>query len=178
MDVGREDPAAACFAHWGLAKALLDSGDVAGARTHAETAVAMAPTEADRRWAECVLAHVWCRDGDLERGTKRLDELLRQIRDARFVPAQAVFGTSLGEGHFALGDLDRSRAVFEALLSQAQRYDLRHVEAVTCAWLAEIARRHGAPVANDLRARSLDLFEAMGVREARPDLNGLAAFSA
>jgi tetratricopeptide (TPR) repeat protein len=167
--VEADDPSSAAFAHWWLAKALADAGDLARARLHVEKAVAGATTANDREWAECVQGMVRCRMGEVREGTALIEAGLRGIRRKRFVLGELVFGPSLGEGYFRMGDLSRSREVFTHLLACAEAHGMPHLEAVACTWLGAIDARRREPQAERFAQRARGIFDRMGIPQPHPD---------
>lgn len=140
----RGDASVTSFVHWSMALVASETADSELALEHARRSVDVAPTPADRMWAESVEAVVLCRrTEDAERGTAALRPLVAASRQSNLLAVEELFVPALGEGYVRLGRLAEARSVFEELLARSERYGMRYLEAVACGWLATIARLAG-----------------------------------
>jgi tetratricopeptide (TPR) repeat protein len=163
------DASVTSFVHWSVALVLSDAGDSERALEHARRGVEVAPTPADRIWAESVEAVVLCRRAeDAERGTQALGPLIHELRRHRLLAVEELFVPALGEGYVRLGRFDDAIRVFDGLRARAERYEMRYLEAVACGWLAAIAERSGDPSATGYRARAERIRAELGTGRERP----------
>ena len=81
-------------------------GDYIKADETGERAVQLAPTIAERAWAEGALGIAHCRSGDAVKGLEILSRIMPGFRAAKFMACEA-FLSYLAEGYCRIGDWRR-----------------------------------------------------------------------
>ncbi len=107
------------FAAMFISCAYTYKGDFERALEYGELAVQSAPTPADKAWSQFMLAWVWCRSGETDKGIESLAVFVPLVRAARIMPNILSGLACLGEGHLQAGNLDETRRTAEELLEVA-----------------------------------------------------------
>jgi predicted ATPase/DNA-binding CsgD family transcriptional regulator len=133
--IGYEDDIRWCL--WCLAHAAFSAGDLAGARAHAERALAMMPGQDRLSWygAVEVLALVDASRGAADAARERAEAELDQSRQERLRLGTGVLMHALGVAALAAGDLDRAARWATALYEQESevRYLAWHAQEILLA---------------------------------------------
>ncbi len=100
----------------------------------------LAPTPADRSWAEATLALVYCRAGNPEQAVAIFATLVPVYRAARSIPSES-FTQYLGEAYWRAGEYEKGRAALEEFLPIIEPCGMRVPAAVAHRILGEIAAK-------------------------------------
>jgi tetratricopeptide (TPR) repeat protein len=114
------------FVAWNLSIAYTWKGDLARAVEYGELAVQIAPTHADKAWAQRSLGWALCRAGEPNRGIELLITVLPIIRAGRFITAEIPLTCFLGEGYWLAGENEKASQTLEEGLEMAERYGVRY----------------------------------------------------
>jgi class 3 adenylate cyclase/tetratricopeptide (TPR) repeat protein len=125
---------------WVMAWPYIFQGDSRRALEMAERSVDVAPTPADRSWAETTLAAAHCRAGNADQAVGILTRLLPAWRAAGYIPNEG-FTPFLGEAYWRAGEYEKGRAVLEELLRIIEPCGMRVVAAGAHRILGEIAAK-------------------------------------
>jgi tetratricopeptide (TPR) repeat protein len=141
---------------WVMAWTYIVQEDSRRALEVAERSVRVAPTPADRSWAESTLGLAHCRTGNSDQAVEILAKQLPGYR-ARFIPSES-FTPYLGEAYWRAGEYEKGRAVLEELLLITEPCGMRLVAAQghRILQLGRIAE------ARDYLTRALEIFERLG----------------
>ncbi|MEE9419668.1 MAG: adenylate/guanylate cyclase domain-containing protein [Desulfatiglandaceae bacterium] len=113
------------FAAFSMSVAYTLRGDLSKALEYGELAVQIAPTPADKVWAQSGLTWALCRLGDPRKGIELGTNLASMYRAVRFVPAEIYAIINVGEGYWRCGDNDvASQRLYEGL-ELAERTGMR-----------------------------------------------------
>src|SRR5262249_20290355 len=132
------DRSAMCHALWTMGWALLYKQDIPRALDVARRAIALAPTTADRSWAEATLGMVHCRGGDPERGIQILASLVPGYRGGRFRMCE-VFTAFLGEAYWRAGQTSLATQTLRELLEVIEPCGMRSWMGLAHRLLGEIS---------------------------------------
>jgi tetratricopeptide (TPR) repeat protein len=124
----------------GLCYAYIYQKDSAKAIKYGELAVKKAITPGDKIWAECLLASVWCRTGEIQKGIEYLSNAIPLIRAVQFLPC-GFFSMFLGEGYFLNGEYEKAKKVFEEYLQIIDGRDMKWETGIVHYFLGEIAMK-------------------------------------
>ncbi|KPK21215.1 MAG: hypothetical protein AMK69_22260 [Nitrospira bacterium SG8_3] len=114
-------------------------GDLGKGIEYVNLAVQNATTPFDEAWTQPILALVWCRAGEPERGIGVLAALTSVVRAARQVPAELALLSYLGEGYWMVGEYDKARQTAEEAVELAERCGARYYIGWSQRLLGEIA---------------------------------------
>jgi tetratricopeptide (TPR) repeat protein len=128
------------FGLWVMARLYILQGDSRRALEAAERSVHMAPTTADRTWAESTLGMAHTRANNAEEAVGILARQLPVYRAAHFIPSEQATAY-LGEAYWRAGDYEKGRAVLEELLLIVEPLGMRLVAAHAHRILGEIAAK-------------------------------------
>jgi class 3 adenylate cyclase/tetratricopeptide (TPR) repeat protein len=160
------DRSAMCHALWTMAWALLYKQDMPRALDVAKRAVELAPTTADRSWAEGTLGMVYCRGGDPERAIQMLEPLVPGYRGGRFRMAE-VFTAFLGEAYWRAGQTSLATQTLRELLEVIEPCGMRSWMGLAYRLLGEISGTDDATAASSHFERSVGL---LAETDAQPEL--------
>ena len=163
-DIG--DRSAMCHALWTMAWALLYKQDMPRALEVVGRAIELAPTTADRSWAEGTLGMVYCRAGDADRAIQILRPLVPGYRGGRFRMCE-VFTAFLGEAYWRAGQPSLATETLQELLEVIEPCGMRGWMGLAHRVLGEISSTDGPAVAPQHFERSLALLTETN---AQPEL--------
>lgn len=115
-------------------------GNLVAAVDAGEIAVELAPSAAERSWAQVQLAFAWCRSGQVERAVEVLADVVPLFRQVRMAIVE-VWGTAyLGEAYWRAGRLDEAAETLRALVDRAQQLRMRFSVGSALRLLGEVTR--------------------------------------
>jgi tetratricopeptide (TPR) repeat protein len=135
------DNSQSSYAAMSLSGAYTAKGDLERGIEYAELAVQIAPTPADKAWAQGALAWTWCRAGETHKGIEVLAPLVQVFRGVRLVPSQLGYGMFLGDGYLLAGEYEKARQTVEEVLEIAGRCGSKLFQGCAHLLLGEIASR-------------------------------------
>jgi class 3 adenylate cyclase/tetratricopeptide (TPR) repeat protein len=127
------------FASYNLSMAYTSKGDLSRAIEYGERSVQIAPTLANKAFAQFFLGWSLCRAGERDRGIELLASILPTLRDSRFMPSLIPTTCSLGEGYWLAGENDKARQSLEEGLEMADRCGARYYLGWAQRLLGEVA---------------------------------------
>jgi tetratricopeptide (TPR) repeat protein len=160
------DRSAMCHALWTMAWALLYKQDMSRALEVARRAIELAPTTADRSWAEGTLGMVYCRGGDPERAIQILEPLVPGYRGGRFRMCE-VLPLFLGEAYWRAGQTSLATHTLRELLEVIEPCGMRSWMGLAHRLLGEISGPDEATAARSHFERSVALLTETN---AQPEL--------
>ena len=166
--IGEElgDRSAMSHALWTMSWALLYQQDMPRALEVARRAVELAPTTADRSWAEGSLGMVYCRAGDPEKAIQLLAPLVPGYRAGRFRLCE-VFTTFLGEAYWRAGQASLAMQTLRELLEVIEPCGMRGWMGIAYRLLGEITCTDDVTAARGHFERSVALHSETN---AQPEL--------
>jgi tetratricopeptide (TPR) repeat protein len=129
-----------CFAHWNLSTAYAHKGDLDQAVEHAQMALDIAPTPADRVWAQVPLCLAWFRAGKAHKAIDIMPQLISTQRAARFTWSELT-AVYLGRGYVLAGEFEKAGQTLEEVLKLQKKYGMKFVIGSAYRLLGEIALR-------------------------------------
>jgi tetratricopeptide (TPR) repeat protein len=151
---------------WTMSWAFLYKEDMPRALETGRRAVDLAPTMADRSWAEASLGMVYCRAGEYGKAVEILAPLVPVYRAARFRMSE-VFTAFLGEAYWRAGRVDLARQTLQELLEVIGPCGMRGWMGIAHRVLGEIESEEDVPAASIHFERSLTF---LAETNARPEL--------
>lgn len=146
VGVAAGDDGVASFGGAFCAYAACAHGDYAAAITHAERALAVAPTDYFRGWAYAYLASALCYLGQAERGAPILEQACALARASGHIGGYSEIAPLLIDARIRVGQFDRARELATELGEQARAFGRPYITGITELALGEL----------DLRARDAD----------------------
>lgn len=125
------------FAAMSISRAYTWKGDLDRAIEYGNLAFQKAPTPADKVWAQSVLAWVWCRAGEFQRGIETLAAIVPITRATPYsgIPCMVM----LGEGYWLAGEYEKARETLKEALELAERCEYRYFIGWSQRLLGEVA---------------------------------------
>jgi class 3 adenylate cyclase/tetratricopeptide (TPR) repeat protein len=112
-------------------------GDLDRAIEYGDLGVQKATTPADNVWSQSILAWVWCRTGELQRGIKTLAATLPFTRAVPYSGIHVM--VALGEGYWLAGEYEKARKTLEEALELAKHCEYRYYVGWSQRLLGEVA---------------------------------------
>jgi class 3 adenylate cyclase/tetratricopeptide (TPR) repeat protein/energy-coupling factor transporter ATP-binding protein EcfA2 len=147
------------FAAFALSVACTLRGDLSNALEYGEQAVEVAPTPADKVWAQTGLAWALCRLGDPYKGVEVATNLASMYHAVRFFPAEIYTIITLGEGHWRCGDNGAATQRLHEGLELAERTGMRFLIGYACRLLGETTVKVNPEQAMNHFMQSIAMFQ-------------------
>jgi tetratricopeptide (TPR) repeat protein len=125
------------FSAWTISIVYAQKGDLERAREYGELAVEK--DQGKNLWAETVLAWVWCKTGDPNRGVAELSKNISLYQSVAFLAGIIWWAPYLLEGYWIVGEYEKGRELGKNLLEMARSSGARPAMGLVQRLLGEIA---------------------------------------